>query len=187
MYTHRYTTTIMVLLVLLLSACGAPSASTGTSARNGEIEVQTAWARPVTVGDAAVATDAAEHGAHSRQGDTASGTVVSGSTQGSGVTGAAYMTIVNTGSAADQLVKVTTEIADQVELHTTTIENNVAQMRPVTVVDVPANGQVELKPGSYHVMLIGVKQTLAPGDTVPLTLTFQNAGEVQVTAEVRES
>jgi uncharacterized repeat protein (TIGR01451 family) len=36
-------------------------------------------------------------------------------------------------------------------------------------------------------MLIGVKQTLAPGDTVPLTLTFQNAGEVQVTAEVRES
>jgi hypothetical protein len=97
------------------------------------------------------------------------------------------MTIVNTGSAADQLVKVTTEIADQVELHTTTIENNVAQMRPVTVVDVPANGQVELKPGSYHVMLIGVKQTLALGDTVPLTLTFQNAGEVQVTAEVRES
>ncbi len=186
MFMQRYMLTIAGVLVLLLSACGAPSASSNSAAGTDEIQVQAAWLRPVTVGDAAAATNAADHGAHNGHGGTASGSAASTSTQGSGVTGAAYMTIVNTGNAADQLLKATTEIADQVELHTTTIENNVAQMRPVPSIEVAANGQVELKSGSYHMMLINVNRSLQVGDTVPITLTFQNAGEVQVTAEVRE-
>jgi len=174
------------VLVLMLSACSVPSASTNTAAGTSQIQVQTAWLRAVTVGDAAGATNAADHDAHSAHGGTASGAAASGSVQGSGVTGAAYMTIANTGSAADQLVKVTTGVAEQVELHTTTIENNVAQMRPVLSIEVAANGQVELKSGSYHMMLINVNRSLQVGDTVPVTLTFQNAGDVIVNAEVRE-
>lgn len=176
---------LAALLVLALSACGAPSASTGTSAANQQIQVQSAWMRPVTIGDAATSPTATDHDAHSAHGTTASA-ATSGSPQGSGVTGAAYMMIANTGSAADQLVKVTTDVAEQVELHTTTIENNVAQMRPVPSIEVAANGQVELKSGSYHMMLINVKRSLQVGESVPVTLTFQNAGNIVVNAEVRE-
>jgi copper(I)-binding protein len=102
-----------------------------------------------------------------------------------GVTSAAYMTIVNRG-AADQLLSVSTDVAEAAELHNVTTENNVAKMRPVQTLEVPANGRVEFRPGSYHVMLVGVKETLQPGDTVPLTLMFQHAGQIDVTAQVRE-
>lgn len=116
----------------------------------------------------------------------ATGTAMDHSGHGSGVTSAVYMQIVNNGSTPDQLVRATTDIADAVELHNTIIQDNVARMQPMTGIDVPANGQVEFKTGSFHVMLIDVKQTLKPGDSVPLTLTFQNAGEQQVMAQVRE-
>lgn len=59
-------------------------------------------------------------------------------------------------------------------------------MREVPSIEVPADGSVELKPGGLHIMLLDVKKTLAVGDTIEVTLTFENAGEVTVTAEVRE-
>jgi len=46
---------------------------------------------------------------------------------------------------------------------------------------------VELKPGSYHIMLIGLKQDLKPGDRIEITLRFEKAGEIKVNAPVRES
>jgi hypothetical protein len=60
-------------------------------------------------------------------------------------------------------------------------------MRPIDRLEIPAGGTVELKPGSYHIMLIGLNQELKPGDKIEITLTFEKAGEVKVTAEVRES
>ena len=59
-------------------------------------------------------------------------------------------------------------------------------MRQVPSIEVPADGSVELKPGGLHIMLLDVKKTLAVGDTLEVTLTFENAGEVTATAEVRE-
>ena len=59
-------------------------------------------------------------------------------------------------------------------------------MQPVDSVPVPAGETVELKPGGYHVMLLDVQKELVPGDTIEVTLTFELAGEVTVTAEVRE-
>jgi hypothetical protein len=59
-------------------------------------------------------------------------------------------------------------------------------MRQVPSIEVPADGSVELKPGGLHIMLLDVKKTLAVGDTIEVTLTFENAGEVTATAEVRE-
>lgn len=179
----RYIIMLAAVLAIVLCACGAPSASSGAPASSGTITLQSAWARPVTVGDT---TATAEAGAHSGHGSmTATDTAMSGMGSG-GMVSAAYMTITNTGSTSDQLLSATTDAAGVVEIHTTITENNVAQMRPVSALDVPANGQVELKPGSYHLMLIDVKRMLQPGDTVPLTLTFQNAGTVEVTAEVRQ-
>jgi copper(I)-binding protein len=59
-------------------------------------------------------------------------------------------------------------------------------MQPVESIPVPAGEKVELKPGGYHVMLLQVKKVLAVGDTIDVTLTFETAGEVTTTAEVRE-
>ncbi len=191
MLMRRYITIIIAGLMLALSACGAPSASTGAPAGNGAIQVQSAWARPVVVAGITATPPSSmsdEHAGHGAMMATSMAMdTMAGMDHAGGPTSAVYMTIVNTGSTADQLVNITTDVAEAAELHITIIENNVGQMRPVPAVDVPAKGQVELRSGSYHVMLIDVKRTLAPGDTVPLTLTFQNAGEIQVTAEVRES
>jgi copper(I)-binding protein len=100
--------------------------------------------------------------------------------------GAAYMVIENSGEAADRLVSVSSDVAATIELHETKDVGGMMEMSPVTGIDVPASGQVELKPGGLHVMLIGLTRELAPGDEVQLILNFEQAGAVQVTAEVRE-
>jgi periplasmic copper chaperone A len=59
-------------------------------------------------------------------------------------------------------------------------------MQEVERIDIPAGATVRLEPGGFHIMLLDVQQTLEPGDTVEVTLVFESAGEVVVTAEVRE-
>ena len=51
------------------------------------------------------------------------------------------------------------------------------QMQQVDGIDVPAGGETTLEPGGLHVMLIGVDTELAEGDTVDVTLGFENARE----------
>jgi hypothetical protein len=99
--------------------------------------------------------------------------------------GAAYMIIRNIGNQPDRLVSAAGDVAAAIELHTVENNNGVMAMRPVDSIDVPAGGQVELKPGGYHVMLVGLNQPLAPGDRFALTLQFERAGPVEVIAEVR--
>ncbi len=121
--------------------------------------------------------------------------------------GAAYMTIENTGSAADALIGAASPAAKTVEVHETVAMESAAPsddmgspmpsasgdtsgmmgMRPIARLEIPAGGSVELKPGSYHIMLIDLNQELKAGDKIEITLKFEKAGEVKVTAEVRES
>ena len=58
-------------------------------------------------------------------------------------------------------------------------------MRPVGEIVVPAGGKAELKPGGYHLMLFDLKRALRTGQSIPLVLTFRDAGKVSVTATVR--
>jgi copper(I)-binding protein len=58
------------------------------------------------------------------------------------------------------------------------------RMRAVAAIDVPAGARVALASGGYHVMLIGLHKPLAAGGSVPLTLTFERAGSVEVMADV---
>jgi periplasmic copper chaperone A len=109
----------------------------------------------------------------------------SGGMQGMGGNGAAFMLIKN-GGAADKLLKVESDAAKSVELHQTKMENNVMSMQPVTAIDVPANGQVELKSGSYHVMMMDLTRELKESDKIKLTLVFEKAGSISVDAEVRK-
>lgn len=76
-----------------------------------------------------------------------------------------------------RLVDVQSPIAKTVELHEMSMENNVMKMRPISGIVLPAGQAVELKPGGYHVMLMGLAQPVSEGDTVPLTLVVETAGK----------
>ena len=97
----------------------------------------------------------------------------------------AFMTIRNTTGASERLVGASADVAAVVEIHETTMENDVMQMRPVEGIDIPAGGSIELKPGGLHIMLMGVRQDLEPGQTVTLKLDFASGRSVLVDAEVR--
>lgn len=99
--------------------------------------------------------------------------------------GAAYMTIANGTGEADALTGVRTDAAANPEIHETTNEGGMMAMHPVERIEVPAGGSVSLEPGGYHIMLINLTQELQVGGTIDLTLTFEKAGEIKVTAEVR--
>ena len=57
-------------------------------------------------------------------------------------------------------------------------------MQPVARLEIPAGGTVELKPGGYHIMLMGLARPLKEGDEIELTLSFAKAGDVKVKAKV---
>lgn len=100
--------------------------------------------------------------------------------------GAAYMRIVNTGSAPDVLIGAeAADVAGMVEIHETTMEGGMARMHAVHRFEVPAGGTLELKPGGKHIMLMNLKRELKPGDRFTLTLRFERAGSIPVVVEVR--
>jgi periplasmic copper chaperone A len=102
------------------------------------------------------------------------------------LTGAVYMTLDNKTSTADRLTGASSDVADKLQIHQMTVVNGVMQMRELTDgLPIPAGGSVTLKPGSYHVMLVGLKKPLAAGETFPLTLTFEKAGNIPVTVQVQ--
>jgi len=108
-------------------------------------------------------------------------------TPASAKAGAIYLTASNSGTAADRLVSASTPAADKTELHETVMDNGVMKMRPVKSLPIAAGKSLVLKPGGYHVMLTGLKAPLKEGDSVPLTLTFEKAGTMQVTAKVAKA
>lgn len=96
------------------------------------------------------------------------------------------MTITNTGTAPDRLTGGSTKVAGQVQIHTVDMAGGVMRMRQLADgLEIPAGGSVTLKPGSFHVMLMQLKQPLKQGETVPLTLTFDKAGPVDVALTVQ--
>ena len=95
--------------------------------------------------------------------------------------GAVFLSIDNKGSA-DRLVAASSALSPRVELHTHTMDNDVMRMRPVEAIEIPAGTVTELKSGGYHIMMFDVKSMPEKGSTVPLTLTFENAGDVQIGA-----
>ena len=100
--------------------------------------------------------------------------------------GAGYMTIKNSGSSPDRLVEGSSDIAAKFEVHEMKMENGIAKMRPVKGgLEIKPGETVELKPGSLHVMFVGLKKPLAAGDHIKATLTFEKAGAVDVEYDVR--
>ncbi|MEX1167572.1 MAG: copper chaperone PCu(A)C [Hydrogenophaga sp.] len=87
--------------------------------------------------------------------------------------------------AADaRLVSATSPVADVVEIHEMAMENDVMRMRQIPGLALPAGKATELKPGGFHIMLMGLKGQVKGGDTVPLTLTFEGSDKKTFTLEV---
>jgi periplasmic copper chaperone A len=88
-------------------------------------------------------------------------------------TAAVYMTIDNKSGTADRLTGASSDVADKLQIHEMKVDNGVMQMREIAGgLPIPANGSAVLKPGSYHVMLIGLKKPLSAGEKFPVTLNF---------------
>ena len=103
-----------------------------------------------------------------------------------GGNGAGYAVISNTGPAADTLIAVATPVAGRAEIHESMIMGGQAMMHPRPGgLPVPAGATVALKPGGWHIMLMGLKQPLKAGDHYPATLTFKKAGKVTVQFSVQ--
>ena len=160
-------------LLALTAACGAEGGPA--------LVAEDVWARAAVVGPAPAAPPdtAARGGAH----NGAHG----GMAAAGGVNSAVYLVLENRRAAPDRLMGVRTDAARAAEIHLSQVdERGVMRMRQVEGgLEIPARGEVALRPGGYHIMLIGLAHTLEPGERVPLTLSFEHGGELSVEAEVR--
>lgn len=159
---------VLLVLLLLAAACTtapaapAPAASPGISAQN-------VWARSAKM-----------MGSMPMEGDQQQ-------MQHGGANSAVFMALANSGATADRLVAAQADVSNAVEIHETTMEGDVMRMRQVEGgIELPAGGQVELKPGGYHVMLIGLTRDLNAGEKFPVTLQFASGATLTVEAEVRQ-
>jgi periplasmic copper chaperone A len=102
-----------------------------------------------------------------------------------GGNGAIYFTLINGAGQADRLVAVESEVAAAVELHESINENNIMRMEPrPDGFEIPAGGSVALVPGGKHVMLMNLQQPLTEGETITITLRFEQANPMSVTVPI---
>lgn len=96
-----------------------------------------------------------------------------------------YVTITNKGKATDHLVGGTAAIADHIEVHEMSMDGGVMKMRELKDgLEIKPGATVELKPGGYHVMFMGLKSGPVEGTPVKGTLKFKKAGEAEVAYDV---
>ena len=158
--------------LLLLALTGVLVACQSESPAGPEVKAEDVWTRPAVSMGGNSTTAGGEQGAmgHASMG-----------------TGAVFMRLVNTGGEADRLIGAQTDVAEVVEIHETTIQDDVMKMQMLPEgLEIPANGEVLLKPGGYHIMLIGMKRDLNVGDQISLTLSFDKGAPLTIDAEVRE-
>lgn len=104
----------------------------------------------------------------------------------SSVTGAAFLMLMNHSDTDDRLISASSEVAKRVELHTHEEDaNGVMKMMEVEEgFAIPAGGMHALKRGGDHIMFMGLNAPLVQGEEIPVTLTFEQAGEIEVMIQV---
>lgn len=99
--------------------------------------------------------------------------------------GGGFVEIVNAGSEADRLVSAGSGVAAKVELHDMSVTDGIMKMREMeNGIDIPAGATVSLKPGGLHIMFMGLTEGFEEGGTVPVVLTFEKAGDVEIALPV---
>jgi periplasmic copper chaperone A len=92
-----------------------------------------------------------------------------------------YLRIVNTGTAPDRLIGGSSPAARKFEIHEMSMQGDVMKMRPLPQgLEIKPGQTVELKPGSFHIMFLELKQPFEKGERVKGTLVFEKAGAVDV-------
>lgn len=102
---------------------------------------------------------------------------------GQKVTGA-FMVLKNTTATDIDLTTAKSDIASMTEIHESSMRNGMMEMNQVDKVTIPANGSAELKPGGFHIMLMGLNKQLNQGDKTALTLTFSDNSQQTIEASV---
>ena len=95
---------------------------------------------------------------------------------------AAYMTIRNGSQDPVQIQELESPIALKSELHTTEMYDGMMSMRRVDNLQINPGEAVELKPGGYHIMLMGLTQPIAANSEIPIIITFSNGEQKSVMA-----
>jgi len=95
----------------------------------------------------------------------------------------AFMRLTSTTDS--KLVEVKSTAAKTVQIHESTLHNDVMGMQPVGSVALPAGKTVNIEPEGYHVMLIDLYEQIKVGDTVPLTLVVEDSKGVKESIEVK--
>jgi copper(I)-binding protein len=189
-----------VAIAAPLAGCGddeestdttAEDSSSTTAAATADVTVENAWVRPGTTGgntaiymDITAGAQAEELTEASVPADVATTVELHETVSDEGGGSSGDMS----GDMGGDTETTTTMDMDMGDESTTTMAggSGMMTMRPVEKVEIPAESTVKLEPGGLHVMLLDLQKDLVAGDTVEVTLTFSGAGEVTVTAEVKE-
>jgi copper(I)-binding protein len=180
----------VTLAAVGLVACGDDSDdsadTTTTEATSVDVTVADVWARPVedlTAKDTSAVYMVITAGA---EGDSLVKASVPSDVAGTVELHETVAADEGESMEGDSMESTTTAMSGDSMATETTMGGGMMSMQPVEAIEVPADGSVALEPGGFHIMLLDVKKVLAVGDTIEVTLTFEKAGEVQATAEVRE-
>ena len=98
-----------------------------------------------------------------------------------------YGTVVNNEDQPDTLYKVTSDISDDIQIHETYKKDDMMGMREVKNLVIAPHDSLVFKPGSYHVMVMDLKQKLTANNIKKLTLYFKQAGLIEVSAKVKSN
>lgn len=151
-----YPGSTLLLLVIFILGCNQPSGQP-------KIAIENVWSRPVLI---------------SSDLDSA---------RNLGYNGAVYLTIKNSGGASDRLVKAETDVCLVTEIHQSFVKDDRMMMERVNDgIEIPRGGSAELKPGGYHLMLMGVKRSLSEGDSFAVQLTFEQSGVKTVYSRIKK-
>lgn len=95
----------------------------------------------------------------------------------------AFMQITSTSPV--RLVAVESPIAEHVEIHEMKMEGDVMKMRQIDGLNVEPGKALELQPGGYHIMFLGLRNPVREGDQIPLQLRFESKGKPTETIAVK--
>jgi copper(I)-binding protein len=147
---------LLLFALLLLIACNA-------STNEPRIDVENIWSRPAMI---SAGTD---------------------SVNNAGYNGVIYLTIRNSGGVSDRLLKAKTDVCLVTEIHKSFVEDNRMMMERVSGgIEIPAGGSVKLEPGSYHLMLMGLKRSLNEGHSFAVQLKFEKSGIMTVYSKIKK-
>jgi copper(I)-binding protein len=186
---------VLFATVLALGGLVAACSSDDSTSGNDQISVSDPWTR--------ITTPTATTGAVYMNLESADGDKLIKASVPTGVAGTTEIHETVTGEGAEDMGTtmeggIAVEPADDTEGSMDSMEGEGATgedtamsgdmmgMRPIDSLTLPAGEEVSLEPGGYHIMLIDLVKPIEEGDTIPVTLTFENAGEIEVEAEARE-